>query len=68
MLSKRNSRIRTVASARRKTRRGPKVAGTDSACGFDDVAVRPKLDRTKALILAAIRVWEAKRMALGESF
>ena len=65
MLSKRNSGVRTTSSMRRKSRRAPKVAGTEGACGFDDVAIRPELERTKALILAAIRVWEAKRCPLG---
>ncbi|HET7512005.1 MAG TPA: hypothetical protein VFJ88_04510 [Chthoniobacterales bacterium] len=41
------------------------MAGTPSSCGTNAPIVRGQLERTKALILAAVRVWEAKRQYQG---
>ncbi|HEY3602044.1 MAG TPA: hypothetical protein VGK72_08820 [Chthoniobacterales bacterium] len=58
---KRNSGVRSAPALGRKQRSKRPVAGTAETCGYADIAVRPRLERTKALIIAAVRFWEAKR-------
>jgi hypothetical protein len=48
------------SKARQKSRTKPKTAPTSQANGQRELAAAGSLTRTKALLLAALRVWELK--------